>query len=328
MTSTCLITGATGALGPSVVEAFLRAGYRVRVLARRPPDEGLFAGDVERVTGDILDPSALREAVRGVDTVVHLAALLHVTNPPPSLQGEYERVNRQGTELLVRECEEQGVSRIVYCSTIAVYGYGGDAVLSETMRPEPDTWYGRSKLEAESIILGARDVEGKPSGTVLRLAAVYGSRLKGNYLRLVHSLRRGRYLPIGRGSNHRALIYDKDVAQAVLLAATHPSAPGEVFNVSDGASPTLNEIVEDICAALGRRKPAVFLPAAPVRLGVRLLHGAAGLLGIALPITPATLDKYFEDVRVDSSRIRERLGFQPAFDQRSGWKDALSRMQF
>jgi UDP-glucose 4-epimerase len=279
------------------------------------------------MSGDILDPATLKRAVTDADAVVHLAALLHVTDPPPSLRGEYERVNISGTEMLVGACRAAAVRRIVYCSSIAVYGYGNGSVLTETTEPKPDTWYGRTKLEAERVVLAARDAEGRPIGTVLRLAAVYGSRLKGNYLRLVRSLSRGRFIPIGRGRNHRALVHDRDVGRAAVLAAEHPSAPGEIFNVSDGTAPTLAEIVENISAALGRRPPRIFLPAAPVRWSIHAAHALAAPLGLRLAVTPATFAKYFESVRIDSSKIRERLGFQPEYDQATGWREAIAAMQ-
>lgn len=328
MKRVCLVTGATGALGPAVVSAFQSHGYHVRAFARRSAPPGLFGSDVEVMCGSILDQAAVERAVSGVDVVAHLAALLHVTDPPPSLREEYSRVNIAGTKMLVDACRDAAVSRIVLFSTIAVYGYrNDDCVLSETTAPRPDNWYGRTKLEAEKVVLDARDRRGEPIGTVLRLAAVYGSRVKGNYRRLVRSLSGGTFVPVGRGTNHRALVYDKDAAAAAVLAAEHPDARGEVFNVSDGMSPTLAEIVEQICIAAGRRPPVLFLPAAPVRW---LVHGANALaapLGLKLPITPSTFAKYFEDVRVDSSKIRERLGFRPQYDQKTGWTEALASMR-
>jgi nucleoside-diphosphate-sugar epimerase len=250
-----------------------------------------------------------------------------VTDPPPSLRQEYERVNIGGTEMLVRACAESSVSRLVYFSSIAVYGYGNGSVLTETTEARPDTWYGRTKLDAERAILGARNREGKPIGTVLRMAAVYGSRVKGNYRRLVRSLMRGRFVPVGRGENHRALVYDKDAARAAVIAAEHPAAAGEIFNVSDGSSPTLAQIVENISVALGRRPPRLFLPATPVRWLVHLAHAVATPIGIQLPLTPSTFAKYLESVRVDSSKIRDRLGFRPEYDQAAGWRDAIAALR-
>ena len=323
MTASCLVTGGTGALGPAVVRAFVDRQYRVRAFARRQPPPDLFDPSVEFVSGDISVEHEVARAVEGVDVVVHLAALLHVLEPAPSLREEYERVNIGGTKTLVRACEAAGVRRIVYFSTIAVYGDSNGGVLTETTDPAPETWYARTKLDAENLVLGATDGEQHPIGTVLRLAAVYGPRVKGNYGRLIRGLRLRRFVPLGAGQNRRALIHEKDVARAALLAAEHPTAAGQVFNVSDGASPPVAEIIGSICDALDRPRPRLTFPLTPVRWAVNLVSRAASWIGVRLPIGPATIDKYVEDVVVDSSKIRERLGFVPQFDQRAGWRDAI-----
>ena len=102
-------------------------------------------------------------------------------------------------------------------------------------------------------------------GTVLRLGAVYGSRIKGNYRRLLIALARGRFVPIGPGSNRRTLVYDKDVGRAAMLAAVHPDAAGRIFNVTDGQIHTMEAIIETLCEALGRVPPRLTLPVGLIR---------------------------------------------------------------
>jgi UDP-glucose 4-epimerase len=164
-------------------------------------------------------------------------------------------------------------------------------------------------------------------GTVLRLGAVYGSRIKGNYERLTHALARHRFIPIGSGLNRRTLIYDKDVGRAAELAASHPAAAGRVFNATDGTFPTLNEIIKSICSALGRKPPRLSLPIGPVRWAVSILENAGRMIGYQSPIGRATIDKYTEDIAVDSSRIQTELGFKPQYDLRSGWQETIQEMR-
>src|SRR5690606_11500198 len=111
----------------------------------------------------------------------------------------------------------------------------------------------------------AKGPDGKPLGVVLRLGAVYGSHVKGNYERMIRALARNRFIPVGKGLNRRTLIYEKDVGRAAALAVSHPSATGRVFNVTDGKFHTLNEIIESICSAMGRKPPRWFLPVGPTR---------------------------------------------------------------
>ena len=323
-----LATGATGAIGPRVVSALKQAGHSVLVLAMDAPTPGLLPDDVEIRLGDITDTAVAFAAMSGIDAVVHLAALLHTVNPPSNLCERYERINVGGTATVVDAAMKAGVRRVVLTSTIGVYGPSDGRVLDEESTAVPDTFYGQTKLAAERIVLAARRADdGRPLGTVLRLAAVYGSRVKGNYSRLVQTLASGRFIPIGRGSNRRAPVYDEDVAVAVQMALDHPRAAGQVFNVTDGEIHTLSRIIEAICAGLGRRPPRIALPAAPIRLGLRVADDLGRAIGRDLPVNSTLLDKYLEDVAVDGTKIMRELGFRPAYDLTAGWRETIRQMR-
>lgn len=107
-----LVTGATGAVGPTVLRALKEAGWSPRVLAQPGSENVLRELDVEARTGDIADPSALGPAMEGISTVVHMAALLHETGSR-SPASEYERVNVQGTVATLAAARRAGVSRLV-----------------------------------------------------------------------------------------------------------------------------------------------------------------------------------------------------------------------
>ena len=200
-------------------------------------------------------------------------------------------------------------------------------VLDENSPVQPDTFYAQTKLAAEQIVLNARGADGQPLGTVLRLGAVYSSRIKGNYERLTQALARNRFIPIGDGRNRRTLVYDQDVARAAALAVSHPAAAGRVFNVTDGGFHTLNEIIESICSALGRKPPRLSLPVGPVRFAAGIVEDLVRLVGRQAQISRATIEKYTEDIAVDSSRIRTELGFKPQYDLRSGWQETVQEMR-
>ena len=327
MSQTILITGPTGAVGPSVVEAFHEAGYKIRTLSLSVPKTGIFPADVESRVGDVTDPSAIQEALSGVDTVIHMAGLLHINNPPDSMRHEYERVNVGGTKTLLESAANAGVKRVVFFSTISVYGSSNSQVLNENSDLKPDSLYAQTKLAAEQVILSTKRADGRPIGTVLRLAAVYGPRVKANYLRLAKSLAKGRFIPIGKGMNRRTLIYDKDVANAALLVAQHPDAAGCIFNVSDGTFHSLNEIVGTICEALGRKPPKLIVPASVAQFLASSAETCFSLLGRRSPVTGAMIDKYVEDVAVDGSLIQKELGFVPQYNLRTGWAETIRQMR-
>jgi UDP-glucose 4-epimerase len=322
-----LVTGATGAIGPVVVKALYAAGHQVRALSLDPPPAGDWPDGIEALTGDITDVSAVQAAMEGIDAVIHMAALLHIVNPPPGLREKYERVNVGGTAVVVDAAVQAGVRRIVFFSTIAVYGSSGGRVLTEDTPPCPETFYAKTKHDAEKLVLEAKGINGRPLGTVLRMGAVYGPRIKGNYQRLLRALSLRSFVPIGKGGNRRTLVYDNDAAQAAILAMEHPSAAGRIYNVSDGRFHTVEEIIASMCRALGRTVPRFSLPAGFARHALGFIEDCAGIFGITSPVGRAVIDKYTEDIAVESRRIRSEIGFVSRFDLDSGWTETVDYMR-
>jgi nucleoside-diphosphate-sugar epimerase len=322
-----LITGATGAVGPRVVQVLHDAGYVIRTLSADPPDSNLFSDDIEVLIGDITDPSVVDQAVRDTDAVVHMASLLHITNPRPDLYEKYERVNVRGAVNVIKAAIRENVKKVIFFSTIAVYGNTTNQIITENTPLCPDTFYAQTKQAAEKFVLEAKDPNGHPFGTVLRFGAIYGARIKGNYRRLLISLKKGTFIPVGNGRNRRALIYDRDAAQAVLLSIQHPDAAGKVYNVTDGRLYTLRAIIAVMCSALGRPAPRISLPLTPVRWAISMLESAAYLFGLRLPIGRNAIDKYTEDTVVDSRLIQTELGFEAKYDLTTGMEEMIREMK-
>jgi len=319
-----LVTGGTGALGPGLVRCLTDAGFSVRVFARDLPSPGALPEGIELLIGDLGDRECLRKAVEGVKLVFHLAALLHIPNPAPELHSEYWRVNVEGTRCVVEECEAAGVERLVYFSTISVYGPTVGTCADEDTPPHPESIYAKTKLAAEDVVRAARNPRtGGPLGVILRMAAIYGPRMKGNYPRLVKALSRGLFIPVGKGDNRRTLVHEEDAVRAAVLAAQHPQAPGRIYNVSDGDIHSLRDIIAVICAVIGRRPPRFFLPTRPSRWLARGADGVMGLLGCSLNLTQ-TIDKFVEDVAVLGQRIHRELQFQPIYGLQEGWRQAIA----
>ncbi len=313
-------------MGAGLVAKLEEAGYRVRVLVRRPPAPNLFRTAVEVALGDITDQEAVRSAAQGVELVFHLAAKLHINNPDPALREEYHRVNVEGTRIVTRAAVDAGVRRLVFFSTIAVYGATRPGeVLNEDSPTQTDSLYGESKRAAEAIVLASRRSDGEPLGVVLRVAGIYGPRIKGNYRQLVRWIRRGWFIPVGSGHNRRTLVYHFDVAAAAVLAAEHPNAAGGIFNVTDGTIHTFREIVDAIARAMGRTPSRWYIPEWPVRLAAGLCDRVLILGGQSASVGPM-VSKMLEDMAVSGQKIQDVLGFHPSFDLRAGWTETIPRL--
>jgi nucleoside-diphosphate-sugar epimerase len=301
-------------------------GYRVRVLSRRTPEPSLFSLPVEVVRGDITDLGSVAKAAQGVNVVFHLAARLHEPGASAELKGQYEDVNVVGTRNVVESASQAGVGRIVFFSTICVYGATSGRLADESTPPRPDSIYAETKLQAERLAQGSRASDGRPLVSILRMAAVYGPRMKGNYLRLAQALAKGRFVPIGAGENRRTLVHERDAVEAALMAAEHPEAGGRVFNVTDGAVHAFREILVAMSTGLGRRPPRLAVPEGLARGAARIVDGISSALGRGTR-AGALLGKYLEDVAVAGILIERELGFTPHVDLRAGWQDALAPMR-
>ncbi len=318
-----LVTGATGAIGPATVRALLASGAAVRAFGRVDSfgDHGGgghgWPAEVEIVRGDVTLPDTVAPAMAAVDVVIHLAALLHVVNPPPGHAQLYRAINVEGTRHVVEAAVTAGVRRVVIASTTAVYGPTGEQAASEDTAPAPDSWYADSKVEAERVARAA----GRQSGlevVILRLSAVYGPRVRGNYRRLLQTVARGRFVAVGAGGNRRSLVTDHDAARAFVLAAQHGDAPGRILNVADGPAHTVEAILAAMAAAVGRPRPRLQVPIGLARAAATSLDAVAGAVG-RRPGLRSAIEKYIEDSAVDATRIHDVLGFVPELDLAAGW---------
>jgi len=309
-----LVTGATGAIGPAIVTHLTDVGYTVRALSRIPPSPHLLPRDVEHMTGSITDVMSVRRAVANVDTIFHLAALLHIENPPPDMEAEYYRVNIDGAQLVAQEAARAGVRRFVFFSTVKVYGIRQREPVGETHMTVPKTVYARTKLIGETSIHAVAGIE----TVTLRLSPVYGPRMRGSWARMVSAIASNRFISIGSLHNVHSLTHVGDVARAALLAAEHPHSVGHVYNLVAHESPTLGDILSAIYAACGRSLPALRIPSALALTGAFTLEHGLRLLGRPSPLPIELLRQLIEDEAYSGEALRT-LGFVPQVPLREGW---------
>lgn len=305
--SSALVTGACGILGSVFVRRLVDERWAVRGICRRQPSA---ADGVEIIAADVLDTDAVRRAAQGVDVVFHLAACVDTFSKPAN--DVMRRVNIEGTASVARAARAEGVGRLVYLSTTAVYGPTRGSVADEHFTPAPDSEYARTKLEAERFVL-----EG--GGVVLRAAAVYGPNAPGRYLALARFLRYGLVKLVGQ--NRRTLVFEADLADAALVAARHPAAGGRIFNVTDGAVHSLTAITNAIRAALGLEGPVLRVPVDWTASLVGMVSRRGDRLSRSNIVSAAR--KLAEDSAVDGGSIQRELGFRPSWPLDAGWRATI-----
>lgn len=248
-----LVTGGAGFIGSHLVHALLQEGADVRVLdnfstGKRGNLDGP-SGRLEVLEGDLRDASRVTEAVRGVEVVFHEAAFVSV---PQSMEEPSHcfDVNVAGTVSLLEAARRAGVRRVVSASSAAVYGDSEALPLVEETVLRPLSPYAASK-RVDEIYAQLYTVSFGLEVTALRYFNVYGPRQRPDSMYaaavpiFIRRLLDGQPVMIfGDGGQTRDLIAVRDVVRANLIAAEHPAAPGQVFNICTGQETRIIDLVE------------------------------------------------------------------------------------
>ena len=305
-----LVTGSGGFIGRALCPKLLAEGWQVRGTFRSESDASRLPDGVETVpTGSINSDTKWDDALAGFDTVVHLAARVHVMNDVSSDQlAEYRKVNVEGTKCLAVAAAKAGVKRFIYISSIKVNGEGRAAAYTEDDEVSPQDDYGVSKWEAEQElhkIANKTDLE----TVILRPPLVYGPGVKANFLRLFKIVERGIPLPFAKIDNLRSFIYLDNLIDAIITCINHPGAEGRTFLVNDREDVSTPELIRKIASALG--KPARLFSILPF-----LMRLAGKFIGKS-----AAIDRLFGSLTIDSTKIRKELGWKPPYPMQHGLKE-------
>jgi nucleoside-diphosphate-sugar epimerase len=304
-----LITGGTGFIGSRTALRAHGLGHAVRVfgmrntLAEAANHELLQEAGIEVRLGGIEELASAEGALDGVDAVIHLAAAQHEMNVPDA---HFHAVNVRGTELLLDASRRAGVGRFVYGSTIGVYG-NREGRIDETTPVAPDNIYGRTKLEAERLVLARKH---ELPVVAVRISETYGPGDR-RLLKLFKAVRKGSFFLVGGGRNLHHPIYIDDLADGLLLAARHPAAPGEVFLMPGREAVTTDEMVAGVAFAVGRRPPRLRLPLWPFMAAAVVLETGLRPLGIQPPLHRRRMDFFLKSFCLDGGKAERVLDFAP-----------------
>jgi uncharacterized protein YbjT (DUF2867 family) len=280
-----LLTGATGVVGGELLPQLLGEGETVRTLVRDPRKLGEHRVDVQIALGDLGDPFSMRHAMRGVDTVIHLAATIR---DQPG--GTIEELNGLATNRLLRMAERASVGRFVFFSAMGATRF-------------QRTRFFRAKALAERAVK-----ESPLETTVFAPSIVY--RPGDPWITLLHRLGMLPAVPVsGSGRALYQPIWARDVARCVVAALNGGNPGSSRYELAGPEVLSYDEIVERVLASNGRAKPLVHVPLPLVRAGLRALELVTGPSVFAtweeaeLMEVPMTTERATEDP--------ERLGVEP-----------------
>jgi len=298
-----LVTGGAGFIGSHLVKALVKAGHQVRVL------DNLFTGSIENladvlntiefVRGDVRDYGTVESAVRSVDAVVHLAALIDVAESveKPDL---YFDVNVRGTYNVVKASRSAGT--FVFASSSAVYGEPIRVPIPEDHPLMPKSPYAASKVSGEAFVQAFANQYGfRP--VILRLFNVYGPKQSRAYagviIEFIRRVSRGEPPVIfGDGEQTRDFIHVSDVVEAIMLSFRNEEARG-VFNIGSGEGITINHLASLILKLMGREN----------------------LKPIYAQSRPGDIRNSVADI----TKAKRKLGFNPKVELKLGIKELISQ---
>ena len=300
-----LVTGGAGFIGSHLTRLLLDRGYHVRVLDRfdygRAGLANLRHSRLEVVQGDICNTRDLNHAMRDVDGVIALAAI--VGDPACNLDPEETiNLNYTATKLLVDACNYHAVRRLVFASSCSVYGASNQDLLTERSRLNPVSLYARTRVLSENIIF---DRYGDVEPVVLRLSTVFGLSPRMRFDLVVNTLTvravMDQKISIFGGDQWRPNVHCRDAARAFMLALEAPAGAvaGEIFNVG---GESLNHTISDIG---------------------RMVARTVG--GVDVVIQDEVNDR--RDYRVSFEKIRRALAFVPEMSVEDGIREVAAAVR-
>jgi nucleoside-diphosphate-sugar epimerase len=251
---TILVTGASGFLGGTLAIRLAGEGAMVKALVRIP-EKGDFLrkhANIEIVQGDILEAERMLEIAQDCSLVYHTAALMGRAVKKSSLD-HFRKINVEGTRNIMNAAVKGKVARIIYVSTIQVYGFPFLNEITEDIPLNPgNDFYSISKAESEGVI---EEISKKNnfSFTIIRPGAIYGPGSNLWTKDIFKLAKRNPVFWVGKGNGVLPLIYIDDLVDLMIKTATHPAANQEVFNAVMENPPTIREYISKHSSLAGHQ---------------------------------------------------------------------------
>lgn len=309
------LTGATGSLGYHILESLVGLKVtEVRCLVRN--NSKIFHHknlNLSIVEGDLSDSFLINDNLKDVDIVIHCAAKVHsnVKNID-----EYYHVNVEQTKTLFDSCIKNKVSRVVYISSVAVYG--NDTVVHEGTITKPHSHYGKSKLLAEEEGLRLFSKSGLPL-TILQLSTLFGSKDRGNFKTLMKFSLNGFMPLIGNGHNIKTITYVKDAVNAILLTIGNDNTIGERLIIADPSSRRMIDLIRDIEKVISKKIMILPIPMIALSFISKILMMSGVGNNYLYKLTAVT-----KETKYNTSKSMNYLGDYVEYGFLNGLKDSIN----
>lgn len=268
---------------------------------------------------DIRDPESFVNYMDGIDVVINLAAEHRDDVSPKSL---YDELNVQGAVNLVSLCSEKNISKILFTSSVAVYGFAPKGT-DETGKINYFNDYGRTKWEAEEVYRKwLQENPGERSLTIIRPTVVFGERNRGNVYNLLKQIASGLFPMIGNGKNVKSMAYVENVGAFIRFSLDNPSGE-HVYNYIDKPDFNMNDLVKHVRKSLGKKASTEIHW--PYILGYTvgaLFDLLAFITRRTFPVSRIRIKKFCSDTMFEASNIR-KTSFNPPVPLEEGIRKTI-----
>lgn len=303
------LIGASGFVGTRLLDLLKGEDYSLKNIDLLPSH---FFNDLTTI-GDVRNVEQMKEMLKGSDLVVLLAAQHRDDVTPISL---YYDTNVGGMKSTLEAMECNGIKRLVFFSSVAVYGLNKENPNEEHPK-DPFNHYGKSKWEAEQVLQEWYKTHQDWNIDIIRPTVIFGERNRGNVYNLLHQISGGKFLMVGSGCNKKSMAYVGNIVAFVKYMIEKVDKGYNVFNYIDKPDFTMNELVGLVEKVLNKKIPKVHFPYWIGMCGGYCFDLLAKLTGKKLSISSVRVKKFCATTEYDATKVQS-TGFKAPFSLGEG----------
>lgn len=309
------VIGGSGFVGSRLIEELKKSNHYS--LLNIDKKQSPFYPEIT-VIANVMDKGEIEELLAGQEVVVLLAAEHRDDVTPKSL---YYDVNVQGMRNVLDAMDVHGIKRIVFTSSVAVYGLNKTNP-DENHPIDPFNEYGKTKWQAEEVLQEWHTKDHSRNVNIVRPTVIFGERNRGNVFNLLWQISSGKFMMIGSGNNKKSMAYVGNIATLLRFFIEVKTIGYNVFNYIDKPDFTMNELVAHIGTVLEKKIPTIKIP-----YGVGILGGygfdiLAKLTGKKLSISSVRVKKFCATTQFDATAVKI-AGFKAPYTLGEGMANTL-----
>lgn len=263
--------------------------------------------------GDVRSQEQMDRELAGADIVILLAAQHRDDVSPTSL---YYDTNVGGMEVTLRAMEKNGIKRIIFFSSVAVYGLNKKNP-DEDHPKDPFNHYGKSKWEAEQVLQKWYESHPDWNIDIVRPTVIFGERNRGNVYNLLKQISSGKFLMVGKGTNQKSMAYVGNIVAFVKYMIDNVTEGYNVFNYIDKPDTDMNTLVQHVEKVLNKRIPSTHFPYWLGMFGGYCFDLLAKITGKKLPISSVRVKKFCATTQFDATKVHS-CGFKAPYTLQEG----------